>query len=327
MLIVDFILNLAGLLIWLGWRSKRFDPLIKGRPATLMGTLRPASTKPRHRWHLLALIGGMLLLRALIYWGMGLEKSGKLNLGLVVLYFSNSLHWRGWAGFEHMLIYSFSSFGLMLGVFYLWILLLSLLSGPMPIHGLVAIPLGRVDGWPRWIKAALPLVGTGIVWLLGSWCLNWLHLLPEISVASRLKQSLLIGLSSYLQWVYPLGAILILHLVNSYVYFGSHPGWRYVTATAETLLRPLEKLPLRVGRVDFAPLVGAGLVFLAAHFAELGLNRLYYPASSPSAAVSGHAGQFDGNGRTHANVAVNQQLTAVQFHEFFRNGQPQAEAL
>ena len=26
---VDFILNLAGLLLWLNWRSDRFDPLVK----------------------------------------------------------------------------------------------------------------------------------------------------------------------------------------------------------------------------------------------------------------------------------------------------------
>ena len=28
---VDFILNLAGLLLWLNWRSIRFDPLGNGR--------------------------------------------------------------------------------------------------------------------------------------------------------------------------------------------------------------------------------------------------------------------------------------------------------
>lgn len=38
--IVDLILNLAGLLLWLNWRSLRFDPLVKRTPATLMGTLR-----------------------------------------------------------------------------------------------------------------------------------------------------------------------------------------------------------------------------------------------------------------------------------------------
>ena len=63
--IIDFILNLAGLLLWLNWRSIRFDPLAKRRPATLMGTLRPASPQKNQRWHLLVFIAGLLLLRAL----------------------------------------------------------------------------------------------------------------------------------------------------------------------------------------------------------------------------------------------------------------------
>ena len=37
--LIDFILNLAGVLLWLGWRSIRFDPLGRSTPATLVGTL------------------------------------------------------------------------------------------------------------------------------------------------------------------------------------------------------------------------------------------------------------------------------------------------
>ena len=63
--IVDFILNLAGLLLWLNWRSIRFDPLAKRTPATLTGTLRPADPHKTRRWHLLAIIAGLLVLRAM----------------------------------------------------------------------------------------------------------------------------------------------------------------------------------------------------------------------------------------------------------------------
>ncbi len=42
MALIDFILNLAGLLLWLNWRSVRLDPLGKRTPATLIGTLRRA---------------------------------------------------------------------------------------------------------------------------------------------------------------------------------------------------------------------------------------------------------------------------------------------
>ena len=69
--IVDLILNIAGLLLWLNWRSIRFDPLNKRLPSTLMGTLRPASPSNLRRWHFLILIVGLLFLRAVIYRWLG----------------------------------------------------------------------------------------------------------------------------------------------------------------------------------------------------------------------------------------------------------------
>jgi uncharacterized protein YggT (Ycf19 family) len=63
--------------------------------------------------------------------------------------------------------------------------------------------------------------------------------------------------------------------LNSYIYFGRHPFWNYVNATAQTLLTPLKKIPLRAGKVDFAPVAGIALVFLLAQFAGRGLVLLY----------------------------------------------------
>ena len=57
-------------------------------------------------------------------------------------------------------------------------------------------------------------------------------------------------------------------LLNTYIYFGKHPFWNYVNATAQTLLAPLRKIPLRAGRVDFAPVVGIVIIFFAAELAE-----------------------------------------------------------
>ena len=68
---VDFILNLAGLLLWIKWRSLPFDPFNKRTPATLVGTLRRAAPSHFRRWHLLAGIGLLLVLRALVYWWIG----------------------------------------------------------------------------------------------------------------------------------------------------------------------------------------------------------------------------------------------------------------
>ena len=267
--IVDLILNLAGLLLWLNWRSLRFDPLAKRTPATLMGTLRPAAPKKLQRWHLLVFLAALLFLRAIIYHWIAPFWIGKLDLGVIVSSFRSD-------SFAGILVFSFLSFGVTLGTFFVGLLFLSLLSGPEPVNTLVKIPLGRVDGWPRWAKILLPLFGTAVLWWLVSWLLGWLQILPPpVSVAQRLEQSMVIGLSSYLVWKFPAGAILALHLLNSYIYFGRHPFWKYINATAQKFLTPLEKIPLRAGKVDFAPVVAIGLVFLAAEFVERGLNLLY----------------------------------------------------
>ena len=47
-------------------------------------------------------------------------------------------------------------------------------------------------------------------------------------------------------------------LNNTYIYIGPSTLWPFVTSTARTLLTPLRWL--RVGKLDFAPLVGMSLV-------------------------------------------------------------------
>jgi uncharacterized protein YggT (Ycf19 family) len=270
--IIDFILNLAGLLLWLNWRSLRFDPLGQRTPATLIGTLRRAEPRQLRRWHLPAALGGLLFLRAVLYWQIGSGvgwAAGKLNLGVIELSFRSD-------HFIPILLFSFFSFGLALGVFYLWLLLFSILDGPEPFHRLVRMQLGPVDRWPRWLKFSLPPVLAAWSWWLASWVLAWLAIVPPpVSAAHRIEESLIIGLGSYLAWKYAAGALLVLHLLNSYIYFGKHSFWYYVGAEAQTLLRPLRAVPLRAGKADFAPVVGIVLVFLFAELAERGLADLY----------------------------------------------------
>jgi uncharacterized protein YggT (Ycf19 family) len=83
------------------------------------------------------------------------------------------------------------------------------------------------------------------------------------------------GLASYLVWKFLIGALLVLHLLGSYIYFGKNPFWKYVDATAETLLKPLSKIPLRTGKADFGPVVGIALTFLIAELAGNGLSWIY----------------------------------------------------
>ena len=266
---VDFILNLAGLLLWLNWRTVRFDPLAKRLPATLMGTLRSAAPKASPRWHLFAFLAGLLTLRAAVYRWLAPFWIGRLDFGLVSPSFRSD-----WFG--GMLAFSVLSFGLMLGVFYLELICLSLLAGPDPIQKLVKICLGRVDGWSRGVKILLPPAVVAALWWGLSWVLGWLQICPPpVSMAQRIEQSLLIGLGSYLAWKIPLGILLTLHLLNSYIYFGRQPFWKYVSATAQTLLSPLKKLPLRIGKLDLAPVLALVLLFLAAELLSRSLNFLY----------------------------------------------------
>ena len=273
MSLIDFILNLASLLLWVNWRSAGFDPLGKRTPATLIGTLRRAGPQHWRRWHLLAALGGLLLLRAVFYWQIGSAAhwTGALNLNVITLSFRSDF-------FARMLWFSIFSFGLTLGVFYLWLLLLSILAGPepLPFHRLVRVPLGGIDHWSRKVKFLLPLTVTAAFWWLSSWLLAWLQIIPRpVSGMHRFEQALVIGLNSYLVWKYVIGALLTLHLLNSYIYFGKHPFWSYVNAEARTLLLPLRAAPLRVGKVDFAPVAGLALVFLAAELAGRGLFFIY----------------------------------------------------
>ena len=271
--LIDFILNLAGLLLWLNWRAAKADPLGRPTPATLVGTLRRAEPAHAMRWHLPAVLGGLLLLRALFYWQIGSALkpvwAGTLDLGVIAPSFiSNS--------FGRILLFSIFSFARMFGILYLWLVLLSILDGPMPTHRLVKMQLGEIDGWPRWIKFLLPLPVIALLWWLASWVLAWLHIIPPpVSPPRQIAAALVIALGSYLVWKFLIAALLALHLLNSYIYFGKNPFWSYVNAEAQTLLLPLRAAPLRAGRVDFAPVVGIALVFLAAELAGRGLVLLY----------------------------------------------------
>src|SRR5580658_3341430 len=133
---VDLILNIAGLLLWFNWRAGKIDPMGKRTPATLIGTLRSAAPEKMRRWELPAVLGALIFLRAVFYWliGPALRWAGILNLGIISLSFRSD-----WFG--RILLFSFLSYALTLGIFYSWLLLLSLLKGPRPVQDFVRLQL------------------------------------------------------------------------------------------------------------------------------------------------------------------------------------------
>ena len=230
-----------------------------------------------------------------------------------------------------MLVFSFFSFGLTLGIFYLWLLLLSILAGAgTPIHGwcgcswagLTAGRAGQKSFCRSSSRRCLLVAGQ----LAAGVAAN--HAATGFRRRNGLKQSLVIGLGSYLVWKFPVGALLVLHLLNSYIYFGKHPFWNYVNATAQTLLAPLRKIPLRAGKVDFAPVVGIAMVFFVGGICGTrpGLALRAAAVLKPVRPVF-VLRKFDGDGRAGTFFAFNRKRAAVQFDEPLGNGQSQAQAL
>jgi uncharacterized protein YggT (Ycf19 family) len=272
MFLIDFILNLAGLLLWFNWRAARVDPLALATPSTLAGTLRRAGKSTFTSWHLPAAIGGLILARAIFYWLIGdaVRWVGMLDVGVISVPFRSDK-------FGRMLLYSFLSFGVTLGVFFIWLVFLSSLKPATgeadSLRGLLRSQLGRVERWPSGIKLLLPFLVVTVLWWLVSWPLTYWELLPpSVYLGQRTGQALVVGLGSYLAGKFLIVGTLALNLVSSYVFFGRHPFWQQLEEISRRLLAPLRFLPLRVGWFDFAPLVGIALVLLVAHWAENGIK-------------------------------------------------------
>jgi uncharacterized protein YggT (Ycf19 family) len=275
MVLVDFILNLVGLLLWVNWRSARFDPLAQSSPSSLVGTLRRAVPQRSWRWQFLVALAALLFLRGWLYWQIGsaVNWTPKLQLGTIAISFRSDF-------LARTVAFSVFSFGLMLLLFYLWLLLLSIVNGRAtawePVQNLVRVHLGRIVRWPWALKLILPLILAALLWMaLNPVLARWSIIPSARSTTHRLEQAGAIGLGVYLTWKYLIGAILALYLLNSYVYLGRHWFWNFVGVTGRNLLAPLRWLPLRLGKLDFTPLVGIALISLGAELAERGLTQLY----------------------------------------------------
>src|SRR5579859_3681082 len=144
---IDFILNLAGLLIWLSWRSMRFDPLVRSTPVTLVGTLKRPEPRRLKAWQVTLVLLAIIGARAVLYWFLGTPANWtpRLNLEFVVLAFrSDSL--------RAVLVFSCLSFVRAFLVLYFWLATLAIINRSNveadPIHKLMRLHLGRTTRWP-----------------------------------------------------------------------------------------------------------------------------------------------------------------------------------
>lgn len=299
--LLDFILNLVGLLLWFNWRAARFDPLSLSRPATLAGTIRRAEKTAFRRWHLPLALLGLLLLRAPLYvtFGAALNWTGKIDVGPVAVPF------RADAGIYSMLLFSCYSFGVVLATFLIWMLFFSALKSTAPesdsLRQLLRLHLGRTENWPRSIKIALPFIVITLLWWLACWPLNHFGIMPAApGMLARCEQALLVGLGSYLALKYLLVGIFAAYFIHSYIFFGRHPFWQHLDILARQLLQPLRRLPWRLGRLDFAPLVAIALTLLIVEVAEHGIKTpmRYNQAGKPVGRLVDLPGLVDFYART-----------------------------
>lgn len=284
MALIDLILNLVALLLWWNWQA--IDPLATRSAATLIGTLRKADTTGPKPWRLLLVLLALIVFRAIVYWefGTSFRWTPALQLEVINIPFRSDYLTR-------MMLFSLLSFLLALGIFYLWMLLLSIANTNVPdtdpLQKLVRVQIKWLEKWPLVMKLLLPFFVGGLCWLALHPLLSHMTIIQKAkSPLQLMEQAAVIGAATYLSWKYLIVGILLLHLLSSYIYFGNHPFWNFVNVTARNLLSPLRWIPLRIGRVDFLPLIAIALVFF---FCQLFTNpparpawfRLWYYRSLP----------------------------------------------
>lgn len=262
MAILDSILNVVALLLWLSWRALRFDPLTRTSVASLAGTLKRAEPRTVKSWQLLAGLAGLVLGRALLYSQIGpaADWTPRLDLGVVVLAFRCDK-------VGATLLYSVVGFLRLLAIFYFWVVVLVVINGKAPepnaVDRILRLHLGRLSRWPWPVQLLFPGFLTAAAWMALYPLMVRAGFLTRVGSFPHLaEQGFVVGAALILTLKYLLPSLLLLYLVTSYVFLGSNSVWDFVNATAPRLLAPLRGIPLRLGKVDFAPVVGAAIVLL-----------------------------------------------------------------
>jgi uncharacterized protein YggT (Ycf19 family) len=273
--LIDFLLNLAGLLLWLNWRALRLETPPQAGANTFAALLKPAETPQARGWLLLVALLGLLGIRAVLYHELGsaADWTPRLSLGVVVLAFRSDR-------LGPVALFSLLSFLRLLLICYFWLVVLALLdNGAVETSNLrrnVRLQVGRMARWPWWTQLAVPLLLTVALWLVMHPLLMRLGLVSSTRNFQRLMaQGLLVSGGLILSLKYLLPPLLLLHLLSSYVYLGENPVWGFVSQTSQRLVLPLRKLRLQLGKFDLAPLLGAALLVALLHWLpNLLLTRL-----------------------------------------------------
>lgn len=267
---LNLILNLTGLVLWLGWRPAGVEVLDPGLAAA-----RGQGARFRLvRWGCLAVLALLLAGRSWLYWRMGRDVGwvARLDLGVTVLDFNSAVPAR-------MAAFSVASFAVFLGAWFAGLALLHWVNRRVreanPWLRAIAAQLGFLSRVPAVACFLVPVVVLGVAWAAAHPMLEAAGMVaPLRSGAHAAQQALVVGLGVFVAWRYLVVAILFAHVLNSHLYLGHNAFFGWLGLTARSLLRPLAALPLKAGQVDLAPVAGIAAALGACALLEHGLARL-----------------------------------------------------
>ena len=273
---IDFILNIVALLLWIGWNDMGAKESVSMQSHPLMFTLKKTESNRQMRWPILAWLVGLLVGRALFYWYIGstMGWTGRLDFGAITVPFRSDR-------LGLMLLFSLLSFAIVLAAWYACLLLLSTINkrglDSDTTQRFIRRALGKVELLPGAIKLLIPSVAGVLLWAVCGKFLGWIGLLPAAkSSAQYWQQTAVMGAGFYLAWKLVLVGVMLLYLLNSYVYLGNQTFWNWVGITARRMLWPLHWL--RFGKLDLSPVGGIALVLYLGYLAEYGLMWLFQRA-------------------------------------------------
>lgn len=245
------------------------------RAGTLLGSLTLAEGSRARRWPLFGSLVALLALRPLLYAPLA-EVTGWVpawNPTPATVPFRADFARR-------LLAFSVLSFGWTLFQFLTWIFFAAVLARgtrePSAWSRFFNDMLGPLSRLPSVLMILVPTVVAGLIWMAASVPLHWMDLLPAVHSWKQLaSQAALIGAGVWISVGWMLCGLLLLRLINTYVYLGTHPFWDFVHQVGGVALRPLEWMPARIGKLDLTALIGAAILGAAAQGAERGLAHLY----------------------------------------------------
>jgi hypothetical protein len=251
MVIIDLLLNLAALLMWVSWRGIRGGEAA-GSAGTILGNLRPAGVRQGNRRHYLWMLGGLLLVRALVYRQVGpsLPWHPVWSLGPATVAFRSDYSLR-------MFGFSALDFLTMLLFWYTGIAgILAVNRPPGDRDGLtraLRAQSGFLGGLPGGVLLVMVCVMAGLLWAGVGWLAAGQGMVPPLRSGQHLLQQsvlVVVGQLCVLRWWF--AAILLLHLLNLYVYVGNHVFWDFIQNTGSHLCRPFSFF--RIGQADLSPI-------------------------------------------------------------------------